>query len=239
MPPKRKVVTRKVKEDQNGSVNEDLADIEVREEHSDDIEAKATTPELVDSGNDSEIGGGIISSEEEEDEAAVALKDSDDEEDGALKLPAGTAYDDDVPERPPPNKKHTCLQVCNPLFLVTSVANASVRMSYMEAPYVKLPVSGLYIIKIIKLSCIFSISVRNSHLETDLRRRRLLRRQAGRPAHPEGEAALRRALPPPRHLRPRHPGAAGQGEGEGRRLRLQHLPEALQEQSLKLWRKVW
>ena len=76
----------------------------------------------------------------------------------------------------------------------------------------------------------FCISVRNRDLEADLWRRRLLGRPACRAAHPEGEAALRGALPAPRHLQPRGPRVAGKRQGEDRRIRLQHLPEAFPEQ---------
>ena len=90
----------------------------VQEEPSEEIEAKE--PELVDSGNDSDC---IISSEDDEEEG-VTLKDSDGEGGGgALSIPAAiaalpaAAFDDDVPERPPPNKKHKCLQVINHFLL--------------------------------------------------------------------------------------------------------------------------
>ena len=126
MSPDGQVVRGEVKDDQNDQdVDGDRVEVGEEDEPIDDedVGAKEKSPELVDSGNDSDQ---LIGSAEEED----ALKDSDDEVDGgggALNLPAAiaaalpaanAAYDDDVPERPPPNKKHKCLQVCNSLFLI-------------------------------------------------------------------------------------------------------------------------
>ena len=95
-----------------GEVRDDQNDQDVNVGDDEPIEDEKS-PELVDSGNDSDQ---LIGSAEED-----ALKDSDDEVDeeggGALNLPAAiavalpAAYDEDVPERPPPNKKHKCLQV--------------------------------------------------------------------------------------------------------------------------------
>ena len=85
MPPKRKVITRKVKDDHisdhEDSGPEDLqADvkIEVKEEPifaSEQVAPeKGATPERV--GIDDSDGGGIISSEEEDDDAANVLKEN-------------------------------------------------------------------------------------------------------------------------------------------------------------------
>ena len=122
MSPKGKIeiisqINKEVKEDHKSDQSE--GENRVQEEPSEEIEAKE--PELVDSGNDSD---GIISSEED-DEEGVALKDSDEEGEGGgtLSIPAAiaalpaAAFDDDVPERPPPNKKHKCLQVINHFLL--------------------------------------------------------------------------------------------------------------------------
>ena len=80
---------------------------------SEDMDTAAKSPELVDSGNDSDR---LISSEDDEGaDEGNALKDSDSEGDGTLHIPLAAIaarYDnDDAPERPPPNKKHKCLQV--------------------------------------------------------------------------------------------------------------------------------
>ena len=79
---------------------------------SEDVDAAAKSPELVDSGNDSDR---LISSEDDEADEGDALKDSDEDGDGTLHIPlaaiAARYDDDDAPERPPPNKKHKCLQV--------------------------------------------------------------------------------------------------------------------------------
>ena len=80
---------------------------------SEDVDADANSPELVDSGNDSDR---LISSEDDDEaDEGNALKDSDEDGDGTLHIPlaaiAARYDDDDAPERPPPNKKHKCLQV--------------------------------------------------------------------------------------------------------------------------------
>ena len=84
MPPKRKVITRKVKDDQafdhEVSEPEDLTDvkIEVKEEPifaNEQAASDERTPERVGIDNTDDSGGGIISSEEE-DSAALVLKEN-------------------------------------------------------------------------------------------------------------------------------------------------------------------
>lgn len=86
MPPKRKIITRKVKDDRmsdhEDSEPEELADvkIEVKDEPifaSEEVTPEETVPDRVgiDDTDDSGGGGGIISSEEE-DAAAVMLKEN-------------------------------------------------------------------------------------------------------------------------------------------------------------------
>ena len=111
MSPKPKVMSEKVEGHQNQEVNEGHTAAAKEDEQSE------KSPKLVDSGNESDR---LINSDEEEvEDDENALKDSDSEDGGGggllhnipIAAFAAAAHDEDVPERPPPNKKHRCLQV--------------------------------------------------------------------------------------------------------------------------------